>query len=387
MAESLLYPSPHMGQAQLEAYMWQKVPGAPERKFNPFRKTGPVPAERFNEHGLLGVGQKGYSGAMAAIPRPSGPAGSMADPMMSKGVRAGASPSKAKPMQINSGFLYPSHPSGGANRGSPISSTPHNPLPPGVSATAHPPGVSATAHPSTKKTKKSKSRKHAPPLPTKKESNPFPDIPMPSSTGKENPFLQAYEELAAEDKYQDFEAPAMKDSPICWNPRAKEMHNMQEWHTERLAFTKRVADPRKEYLSRYAHIREALCSNRFRNPEYSRVVPTSCTPTQNPWNYAAGPPSMFGSAPLGDQSASDGVAVQRSIGNLPVHKWETSDGVINTHSAYEATGSDGRYTDYTVAPTTYASQAYPTCPPNTSWDQTSGTCLNLGGSTASPMPY
>jgi hypothetical protein len=210
---------------------------------------------------------------------------------------------------------------------------------------------------------------------------------MPSSSGKENPFLQAYDELAKEDQYHDFEAPAMWDGPICWNPREKEMHNMQEWHTERQAYLRKLEDPRRRYLSRYAHIRETLCSNRFRNPEYTRIVPGTCTPTKNPWNYAAGPPSsMFGSAPLGDQTMSDGVAVQRSIGNLPVHRWN-SDGTGGANDAYESSGSGGRYSDYTIAPTTVQPDAYPVCPPNTAWDTTSGTCLDVSGANSTSTPF
>jgi len=366
MSETLLYPSPHMGAADLEAYMWQKVPGAPDRKFNPFRPSGAVPAERYDAHGLLGVGQKGISPLMAQAPRAPGPAGSMVagdhrtgsfqTPVGSHQTRAGAS----------SSLSNPPHPQGSSARGSYVSSTPHNPIP-----------KSKTSKP------KKHTSKHAPPIPVdqSKGKDPYPDIPMPSSSGKENPFLQAYEELAKEDKYEDFEGPAMWDGPICWNPREKEMHNMQDWHTERQAYLRKLNCPRRRYLARNAHVREALCSNRFRAPEYSRTVEGTCRVTANPYNYAAGPPSMFGSAPLGDQSMSDGVAVQRSIGNLPLHAW-VSNGSVNTNDVYQSSAQG-----YTVAPANYPTDSYATCGPNTSWDPTSGTCVSITGAGSTPAPF
>lgn len=357
MSETLLYPSPHMGAADLEAYMWQKVPGAPDRKFNPFKPTGPVPAQRYDSHNLLGVGQKGMSSTMAQAPRAPGPANSFQTSV--HGPRSGASSSSMTSQ------TPPVHPPGSSARGSYVSSTPHNPIP------------------KSNKPKKHTS-KHAPAIPIDqtKAKDPYPDIPMPSSSGKENPFLQAYEELAKEDKYQDFEGPAMWDGPICWNPRAKEMHNMQDWHTERQVYLSKLNCPRRRYLARYAHIRESLCSNRFRNPEYSRVQISTCTPQTNPYNYSSGAPSsMFGSAPLGDQSMSSGVAVQRSIGNLPVHQW-ISNGSVVSNDVYQSSAQG-----YTVAPATYPTQSYATCGPNTSWDPTSGTCVSISGAGSTPTPF
>jgi len=388
-----------MSQADLEAYMWQRVPGAPEAKFNPFRKVAQVPAERDGPHKLLGVGQRGASTTMAMAPR-GGVAGSMVGPSSGYyGPRAGAvaahltangssNPAPPQPPSLpahvaSNGMHHPPKtfqnynaiparidmgvvmPPGAPSRGSPVSSIPKNPL------------AKKGRRPKGKKARS----KHAPPLPTEPGQT-YPDIPMPSAKGTENPFLQAYDELAKEDKYQDFEGPAMWDGPVCWNPREGEMHNMQDWHTERQAFLKKLDDPRRRYLARYTQIRESLCSNRFRNPEYARIVPGTCTPTANPWNYAQGPPSMFGSAPLGDQSMSDGIAVQRSIGNVPIHQW-LSGGDINTHNVYSTTSSSGSYSDYVVAPTQYASQNYVTCPANASYDSTTGVCVSHGSGGAS----
>lgn len=91
---------------------------------------------------------------------------------------------------------------------------------------------------------------------------------------------------------EDTMVPTQNTPAICWNPRKEEMINMADAGLERQQFIKKLEDPRREYLSRYAQIRDILCTQRFRSPEYERKVPANCIGKTNPMNYGQGAP-MF----------------------------------------------------------------------------------------------
>lgn len=96
--------------------------------------------------------------------------------------------------------------------------------------------------------------------------------------------------------YKTFEETMVptQSSTICWNPRKNEMINMADASMERQHMFKKLEDPRREYLSRYAQIRDILCTQRFRNPEYVRKIPSNCINSTNPMNYGQGAPMFNG---------------------------------------------------------------------------------------------
>jgi len=106
------------------------------------------------------------------------------------------------------------------------------------------------------------------------------DIPLP---GVKNAAYKQVEETMVPTQYSQ---------SICWNPRKEEMINMADPNLERQQFIKGLEDPRRQYLSRYAQIRDILCTQRFRSPEYERTVPSNCVNKTNPMNYGQGAP-MF----------------------------------------------------------------------------------------------
>lgn len=311
-----------MSREDTEAYMWQKVPGAPETKYNPFRKSNPVPYERYSDHKLLGVGEKGYSSSMAMVSR-GGPAGSLEHIQTRQTPRSGTSSNATKHYTRNK-YL-----NSNTNNHEDIRSRSPYTLP---------------------------------------QTQNRLEIPIPGVKG-EYPFMQAYDELVKEDKYEEFRAPSMWNGCITWNPRASEMHNMQDWHTERQAFLRKLEDPRRQYLARYAHIREKICSDRFRNPEYTRVVPGTCVPKQNPWKYNSkgGVPSMFDNDALWNQTGASGPSLQRSIGTVNEQQMSA-----NPSTAYEMLPGGG----FVVVPQTDNNATYPSCPPNTTYDSTTGVCTS-----------
>lgn len=321
----LLYQTPFMSKKDMEAYMWQKVPGAPETKYNPFRKSNPVPYERYNDHNLLGVGNNGHSHLMSTVSR-GGPAGSIEHMSPRQSSRSGMGLNTTK------------------SNTSTASSNSYN------------------IHQNY-----NKSQAHSPH--TLSQSQNRNEIPIPGVKG-EYPFLQAYDDLVKEDKYEEFRAPSMWNGSIIWNPRASTMHNMQDWHTERQTFLRKLQDPRRQYLARYAHIREKLCSDRFRNPEYTRIVPGTCLPKQNPWNYNSkgGVPSMFDNDALWNQTGASGPSLQRSIGT--VNEKTLSD---NPSTAYDVLPGGG----FVVVPQTNNNMSYPSCPFNTTYDSTTGVCTSI----------
>ncbi len=110
------------------------------------------------------------------------------------------------------------------------------------------------------------------------------DIPLP---GVKNAAYKREEEFLEETA-----VPTQYSQAICWNPRKDEMVNMADPNLERQQFIKGLEDPRRQYLSRYAQIRDILCTQRFRSPEYERKVPPNCIGKTNPMNYGQGA-SMF----------------------------------------------------------------------------------------------
>lgn len=97
-------------------------------------------------------------------------------------------------------------------------------------------------------------------------------------------------------KVEDTLVPTQYSHTICWNPRKDEMINMADPSFERQQFIKKLEDPRRQYLSRYSQIRDVLCTQRFRSPEYERKVPANCVQKTNPMNYGQGAP-MFANPP------------------------------------------------------------------------------------------
>lgn len=194
--------------------------------------------------------------------------------------------------------------------------------------------------------------------PGEKLEKDYPDIPLPQADGTKNPFLQAYEDGIETDRTEDFHAPTQLEGTPLWNPREHEMVNMQDWVWERQAFLKKLEDPRRRYLARYAWIRERMCSDRFRSPEYQRIVPGSCIPKTNPYNYALGPPNMLSSDALGDQEGvfpTPGAVSQFSPGSFG---FTSSQGGFmgNTQPRQDAFGP-------------------PACPVGTSWRPDQNACV------------
>jgi len=161
------------------------------------------------------------------------------------------------------------------------------------------------AHHIMKSQKKSKPSKKpiVPPIKSKNRGEED-DIPLPSSTSetkKEALYLQSFEE---KDRDWDFTVPTQYDGAICWNPRSHEMNDMQRAAWDRWHYLKKLEDPRRRYLARYKWTRNVLCTQRFRSPEYERVVPGTCLPKENPWNYKLGAPGMFDRDAVPDQAGA-----------------------------------------------------------------------------------
>lgn len=203
---------------------------------------------------------------------------------------------------------------------------------------------------------------YPPAMPTPKPSPHLPSpasmISVPQASGKDNPMLQAYEDGIETDRADDFVVPTMSGGSMYWEPRKHEVHNMQDWTWERKAFLKKLEDPRRRYLARYAWIRERMCSDRFRSPEYERAVPGTCIPKTNPFNYALGPPNMLSADALPDQEQilpGPGFITPLDPSKL---------GATSTHG-----GIAGN------TPTKQAAFAAATCPAGTSWHPNVGACV------------
>ncbi len=168
---------------------------------------------------------------------------------------------------------------------------------------------------SKKRSKKKKSKKvlgqsGRPPLPPGTLAPPprqaEDDIPLPPAKAQTkatpDPFLTSFEERDEYEGEKPFTVPTQWDGAICWNPRKEEMSDMQQYAWDRWSYNKKLEDPRRKYIARYKWQRNVLCTQRFRSPEYERIVPGTCIPKANPWNYSLGSPGMFNKDAVPDQS-------------------------------------------------------------------------------------
>ena len=134
--------------------------------------------------------------------------------------------------------------------------------------------------------------------------------------------------------------PTQYSQAICWNPRKEEMINMADASLERQQFIKKLEDPRREYLSRYAQIRDILCTQRFRSPEYERKVPANCINKTNPMNYGQGAP-MFNGGHVIQPGQSVNTVMQP--GSVPQYT-ESSRGPCPQGNAWNPIGGNCRAT-------------------------------------------
>jgi len=334
MSNPILYPRPKMGAEDLTSYIYQRVPGSTGTGHRPFYH---------GQNGHVGHGHQAVPSVSTTkaglrpdpylIPTPEVP-GYMVDqragvshdhherrhheakhhepqrhhgpmdpyqPYRHQGLPTHGIISHINP---NAGDLWPNYNGDSTPNGS--DSTPNgSDSTPNGSSSSQPNMIFVPPPPPISRPDPHADRPAPAPIsyvtPGEKLEKDYPDIPLPQSDGTKNPFLQAYEDGIETDQAEDFHAPTQLEGKPLWNPREHEMVNMQDWVWERQAFLKKLEDPRRRYLARYAWIRERMCSDRFRSPEYQRLVPGTCTPKTNPYNYALGPPNMLSSDALGDQ--------------------------------------------------------------------------------------